>query len=53
MLAKYNDENQATADLRKLRGTNNVQDDIALIREQTTGTKTESLSIIQVKKTHE
>ncbi len=51
MLAKYNDENQATADLRKLRGTNNVQADIDLIREQTTGTKTESLSIIQVKKT--
>lgn len=49
MIAKYNDETQATADLRKLRGIDNVQADIDAIREQTAGSKTESLSIPQVR----
>lgn len=51
MLVKYNDEEQATADLQKLRGIRNVQADLETIRsesrEQTGGT-TESLSIPQV-----
>lgn len=53
LLSKYNDEAQATADLQKLRAQQNVQADIDLIREQTrqtSGGKTESLSIPQVLK---
>jgi SP family facilitated glucose transporter-like MFS transporter 1 len=51
MIAKYNDEEQATTDLRKLRGTNDVQADLDAIHEQTrqaSGSKTEALSILQV-----
>jgi MFS family permease len=50
MIAKYKDEAQATADLQKLRGTKNVDADISAINKQLTGSKTESLSIPQVKK---
>ena len=52
MIAKYNDEQQAETDLKKLRGTTNVQADLDLIHEQTrqsSGGKTESLSIPQVR----
>jgi SP family facilitated glucose/fructose transporter-like MFS transporter 5 len=52
MLLTYGNEDQAVKDLKKLRGTPNVQADIALIREQTIGNKTESLSIPQVRKTN-
>jgi MFS family permease len=52
MLLTYGNEEQAITDLKKLRGTPNVQADIALIREQTSGNKTESLSIPQVRKTN-
>ncbi|CAF1422816.1 unnamed protein product [Rotaria magnacalcarata] len=51
MIGTYNNEEQAIIDLKKLRGTNNVQADLELIREQTRqtgGGKTESLSIPQV-----
>jgi MFS family permease len=52
MIGKYNDEEQATVDLKKLRGTNNVHADLEIIREQTrqtTGSQTQSLSIPQVR----
>lgn len=49
MIAKYNDEDQAVIDLKKLRGTANVQADINAIRKETSGSKTESLSIPQVR----
>jgi MFS family permease len=49
MIAKYKDEVQATEDLKKLRGTPNVQADIDAIHEQLTGAKTEPLSIPQVR----
>lgn len=52
MIAKYNDETQAIADLKKLRGIQNVQADIDAIRQQTAGSKTKSLSILQVRKHH-
>jgi MFS family permease len=51
MVAKYGDVDQATLDLKKLRGIPNVHADLALIEEQTrqtSGTKTKSLSIPQV-----
>lgn len=51
MLAKYHDEEQARADLVKLRGTNDVQADIDAIRQETaqsSGNKTESLSTFEV-----
>jgi hypothetical protein len=51
MISKYNDEEQAKVDLKKLRGTDNIQADLEIIREQTTqtsGKNTESLSIPQV-----
>ncbi|CAF1179056.1 unnamed protein product [Adineta steineri] len=51
MIGKYNDEEQATTDLKKLRGTNNVHADLDIIREQTrqtSGGKQDSLSIPQV-----
>ncbi|CAF2517281.1 unnamed protein product [Rotaria sp. Silwood2] len=51
MIGKYNNEEQAIEDLKKLRGTNNIQADLELIRQQTRqvgGGKTESLSIPQV-----
>ncbi|CAF4685152.1 unnamed protein product [Rotaria sp. Silwood1] len=51
MIGKYNNEEQAIEDLKKLRGTNNIQADLELIRQQTrqvSGGKTESLSIPQV-----
>lgn len=53
MLIKYDDEVQARTDLQKLRGTQNVQDELDEIRREAreTGTKTESLSILQVFKT--
>lgn len=53
LLGKYNDEAQAIADLKKLRGTENVDADIKLIQDQTresSGSKSESLSIPQVLK---
>ena len=49
MIAKYKDEAQAVADLKKLRGTANIQADIDAIREQTSGSRFESLSIPQVR----
>ena len=49
MVAKYDNVEQATSDLRKLRATNDVQGDLDAIRNQTAGSKTESLSIPQVK----
>lgn len=51
MLGKYNDEEQAIVDLKKLRGTQNVNADLENIRKdlrEKSGTKTESLSIPQV-----
>ena len=51
MLGKYNDEEQAIIDLKKLRGTQNVNADLENIRKdlrEKSGTKTESLSIPQV-----
>ncbi|CAF0726688.1 unnamed protein product [Rotaria sordida] len=51
MIGKYNNEEQAIEDLKKLRGTPNIQADLELIRQQTrqvSGGKTESLSILQV-----
>ena len=51
MIAKYNDEEQAVKDLKKLRGTNNVHADLDILRAQSrqnSGNKTESLSIPQV-----
>ncbi|UJR37877.1 hypothetical protein I4U23_030567 [Adineta vaga] len=51
MIAKYNDEEQAVADLKKLRGTDDVHADVELIHQQTrqtSGSRTESLSIPQV-----
>lgn len=50
-IGKYNNEEQAEIDLKKLRGTNNVQADLDVIREQTRqvgGGKSQSLSIPQV-----
>jgi MFS transporter, SP family, sugar:H+ symporter len=52
MLTKYNDEDQAATDLRKLRGVRDVHADMESIRKearQQTGDKTNSLSILQVK----
>lgn len=49
MIAQYKDEAQAVADLKKLRGTANVQADIDAIREQTSGSRTKPLSIPQVR----
>jgi sugar porter (SP) family MFS transporter len=53
LMGKYDDEEQATADLKKLRGTNDVHADLDIIREQTrqqssSGNKSDSLSIPQV-----
>ena len=51
MLIKYNDEEQAQTDLRKLRGTRNVQADMEAIRKdanEQSGNKSASLSIPQV-----
>ncbi len=51
MVGKYNDDEQAAADLKKLRGTNNVHAELETIRalsRQTSGGKTDSLSIPQV-----
>lgn len=50
MLIKYDDEDQARTDLQKLRGTQNVQNELDAIRQEAreTGTKSESLSIPQV-----
>jgi len=57
MIAKYNDEDQATADLRKLRGIQDVHADLDIIREQTrlqsNGKQSEALSIIQVSENSE
>jgi len=51
MIAKYNDENQARIDLKKLRGTDDVQADIdAIVAQSQSGGKTASLSIPQVRK---
>lgn len=51
MVTRYGDEDQASADLRKLRGTSNIQADLEAIRKEAneqSGNKTASLSIIQV-----
>ncbi|CAF1061509.1 unnamed protein product [Adineta ricciae] len=51
MITKYNDEEQAVKDLKKLRGTSNVHADLDILRDQSrqnSGNKTESLSIPQV-----
>lgn len=54
LLVKYDDEAQARADLQKLRGTQNVQGEIDTIRHEAreTGSKTETLSLIQVIESH-
>lgn len=51
MIGKYNNEEQAIADLKKLRATDHIEADLQMIREQTRnvgGGKTETLSIPQV-----
>ncbi|CAF4140006.1 unnamed protein product [Rotaria sp. Silwood2] len=52
MIALYNNDDQATDDLRKLRGTSNVQTDVDLIHQQirqlTNGSKSKPLSIPNV-----
>lgn len=51
MIAKYSDEDQASADLRKLRGTNNIHGDLEAIRKEAneqSGAKNTSLSILKI-----
>ena len=51
MIGKYDNEEQAIIDLKKLRATNNIQADLEVIREQTRQTsdsKASSLTIPQV-----
>lgn len=53
MISKYNNEDQARKDLRKLRGTEDVEADICLIHQQiqqrTSGSQSKHLSILTVK----